>query len=39
VAVEVKNTAKVTLLSFNRTAIFLHSVIPIVSEDHVLEAR
>jgi len=35
----VKNSAKVTLLSFNRTAVFLHSVMPVVSKDHILEAR
>ena len=35
-AVEVKNSAKITLLSFNTTAIFLHDVI--VSENDVLEA-
>jgi len=37
--VEVKNSAKVPLLSFNRTALFVHSVMPMVSEDYVLEAR
>jgi len=35
-AVEVKNSAKVTLLSFNITAVFLHDVM--VSENDVLEA-
>ena len=34
--VEVKNSAKVTLLSFKATAVFLHDVI--VSENDVLEA-
>jgi len=37
--VEVKNSTKVTLLSFNRNDVFLHSVVPMVSEDYVLEAR
>ena len=31
-----KNSAKITLLSFNKTAIFLHDVM--VSENNVLEA-
>ena len=37
--VKVKNStsAKVTLLSFNRTDVFLYDVM--VSEDHVLEAK
>ena len=35
-AVEVKNSAKVTLLSFNATAVFAHGVM--VSENDVLEA-
>ena len=35
-AVEVKNSAKATLLSFNATAVFLHDVM--VSENDVLEA-
>jgi len=33
--VEVKNSAKVTLLSFNTTAVFLHDVM--VSENDFLE--
>jgi len=36
-AIEVKNSAKVTLLSFIRTAVFLYDVM--VSENAVLEAR
>jgi len=36
-ATEVKNSAKVTLLSFNRTAVFLCDVM--VLENAVLEAR
>jgi len=36
-AIEVKNFAKVTLLSFNTTAAFLHDVI--VSENDVLEGE
>jgi len=36
-AVEVKDSAKITLLSLNATAIFLHDVM--VSENYVLEAR
>jgi len=35
----VKNSAKVTLLSFNRMTVFLHSAMPIVAKDEVLEAR
>jgi len=35
-AVEVENSAKVTLLSFNTTVVFLHDVM--VSENDVLEA-
>jgi len=35
----VKNSAKITLLKFNRTAVFLHSVMSAVAKDHVLEAR
>jgi len=36
-AVEVKNFAKITCLSFNTTAVFLHDVM--VPENDVLEAR
>jgi len=36
-AVEVKNFAKITFLSFNTTAVFLHDVM--VQENDVLEAR
>jgi len=36
-AIEVKNSAKVTLLSFNRTAVFLGDVM--VLENVVVEAR
>jgi len=35
-AVEVKNSAEGTLLSFSRTAVFLHDIM--VSENDVLEA-
>jgi len=35
-AVEVKNSAKITMLSFNTTAVFLHDIM--VSENDVLEA-
>jgi len=38
-AIEVKKSAKVTLLSFNKTAVFLHSVMSMVSKNHVLEAK
>jgi len=36
-AVEVKNSAKLTLLSFNRTAIFLYDAM--ASENDILEGR
>jgi len=35
-AVKVKNSAKVTLLNFSKTAVFLHDIV--VSENDVLEA-
>jgi len=35
-AVKVKNSAKIALLSFNTTAVFLHDVM--MSENDVLEA-
>jgi len=35
-AIKVKNSAKITLLSLNTTAVFLHDVM--VSENDVLEA-
>jgi len=38
-AVEVMNFAKVTLLNFTRTAVSLRSIMPMVSEDHVLAVR
>jgi len=34
-----KNFETVMLLSFSTNAVVLHSVMPMVSEDHVLEAR
>ena len=38
-AVEMKNLEKLTLLSFNRTAVFLYNVDLMVSENDNLEAR
>jgi len=37
--VEVKKSTQVTLLRLKNSAVFLHSVMPMVSENHVLEAR